>query len=88
VIIGPGDLVDVPFIPDPGCGDPDIDAALGCLTKGVHHELIDDQIGCRDVDIIPGIGNDLAIDLFGWIDGIIDWAIGKGLEKTCAWDGC
>jgi len=81
VIIGPGDLVDVPFVPDPGRGNPDIDAAQGGLAEGIHHEFIDDQIRCGDVDIVPGAGNDLAIDLLGWIDRIVDRTIGKRLEK-------
>ena len=59
-----GHMVDIPLIGDMGGDDLHPDAGFCRHQKGTGHFVVENQVGCHDVDVSAGVVEDVQIDRF------------------------
>ena len=81
-VIGHIHHIDIPFVIDMRHNDLHIHAASGCSAQIFRHLPVNNQIRCCNINIIPGLIDQMRIHILRRIIGIIGRPITKRLHKS------
>ncbi len=81
LVVGTGELIHNFFVRYAGCCDADIDTALGGEAEGCLQFVVYDEIGCENIHIILGLGQNIDVYIFRK-RLIVQRRIAEGAEHT------